>query len=64
MAVQVSTMMSSVMYKSKLKMGGGVLIRVLMFPCEVYLRAHLSNSRGIALVFSGKGGVGVLGDAL
>ena len=35
-----------------------------MIPCEVLLRYHLSNARTIAVLGSGRGRVGDLGDAL
>ena len=35
-----------------------------MIPCEMFFRAHLRNTRGIVLIFGGRGRVGGLGDAL
>ena len=64
MAGQVRTMMSSVMYKSKLKMGEKILRRVLMMPCEMFLREHLSNTRIIDLIGNVRGRVDGLGDTL
>ena len=39
-AGQVRTMMSSFMYRSNFSMGDMILRRVLMIPCEVFLRVH------------------------
>ena len=64
MAVQVGTILSTVMYKSGLRMGKEILRRVLMVPCEMLLGDHLSNTRSIALLGSGRVRVGGLGDAL
>ena len=56
MEVQVRTMMSTVMYKNKFKMGGGgVLSMFLMVPCEVFLRSHMRSAIIIALLGSGRG---------
>ena len=57
MTVQVKTMMSSVMYKSKFRMVKMILRRVLVIPCEMFLRSHLRNTRSIALLGSGRGRV-------
>ena len=35
-----------------------------MIPCEMFLRDHLRNTRRIALLGSGRGRVGGLGDEL
>ena len=35
-----------------------------MMPFEMILRSHMSNTRGIALLVSGRGRVGGLADAL
>ena len=35
-----------------------------MIPCEVFLRDHLSNTRSISMLGSGRGKIDVLGDAL
>ena len=60
MAVHVWTIMSSVMYKNKFRIvGAGVLRRVLMIPCEMFLRYHLSSTRIVSLIGSGRGRVGV-----
>ena len=64
MSGQVRTMMSSVMYNSKLNMGKKSLSRFLMMPCEMLLRSHLRNTRRIYLLGSGRGRVSGLGYAL
>ena len=64
MAGQVSNMISSVMYKSKLSMWDIILRRVLMIPCEILLRTQLRNTSIIALLGSGRGIVGVIGGSL
>ena len=58
------TMTSSVMYKSNFRMGNMILRRVLMIPCEILLMYHLSNTRSIDLLGSGRGKVGGLGGSL
>ena len=57
-------MISSVMYKSKFRMGNMPLSRVLMITCEMFLKSHLGNARSITLISSGRGRVDGLGDAL
>ena len=63
-SVQVSTMSSSVIYKSKFRMGYITLSGVLMIPCEILLRSHFRNTRSIDIIVSGRGVVYGLGDAL
>ena len=41
-----------------------ILKRVLMMPCEVFLRYHLRSARNIDMLISGRGIVDGLGDAL
>ena len=62
-AVQLSTMRSGVMYKSKFIIGDMTLMRFLMIQCEMFLRDHLRDSSSIALLISVRGGVGGLGDS-
>ena len=57
-------MLSSVMYKSKFRMGNMPLSRVLMITCEMFLKSHLGNARSITLISSGRGRVDGLGDEL
>ena len=57
-------MRSSVMYKIKFRIRDMILNRVLIIPCEVLLRAHLSNTRSISLLGSGRVIVDGLGDVL
>ena len=52
------------MYKIKLRMGDMTLRRVLMNPCEMFLRAYLRCTRIIALIVSGRGRVDGRGDAI
>ena len=63
-AVQVSTMIISVMYKSKFRMRYMILRRNLVIPCKMFFRIYLKNSSIIYLLGSGRGVVGGLGDAL
>ena len=63
-AVQVRTTMFSVMYKSKFRMRDTNLRRVLIIPCEMFLRYHLSNTRSIATIFNVRGRVDDIGYAL
>ena len=63
-AGQLRNMMRIVMCKSNLRMGENILTRVLMMLCEVFLRAHLSNSVNIYMLGSGRSRVCGLGDAL
>ena len=63
-SVQVSTIMSSVMYKSKYRMGDMILRRVLMIPYRIFLRGHLRNTRSTDMLGDGRGIVDGLGDAL
>ena len=53
-AVQLSTMRSGVMYKSKFIIGDMTLMRFLMIQCEMFLRDHLRSTSGIYLVGSGR----------
>ena len=62
MTRQVRTMMSSVMYKSKLRIVKNILRRVLMMQCEMFLRSHLRNTRRIDMIDSGRGRFGGLWD--
>ena len=64
MTVQVRTMISSLMYKSKFSMGNIILGRVLMITCKMFLRTHLRNTSSIAMIVSVRGRVGSLGDSL
>ena len=57
-------MMSIVMYQSKFRMGNMILRRVLMIPCDIFLRAHLRNTRRIDILGSGSGIFDELGDSL
>ena len=43
-AVQISTMRSSVIHKSKLRMGDMTLRRFLMISCEIFLRNNLISA--------------------
>ena len=63
-AFQVSTMTSTIRYKSNFRMGNIILRRVLMIPYEMLLMSHLRNIRSIALLGSDRGRVGGLGDSL
>ena len=62
--VQVGTMIISVIYKSKFSIHYMILRRFLMITCEMLFGDHLSNTRSIVLLVSGRGIVDVLGDAL
>ena len=64
MTGQVRTMMSRVMYKSKFRMGGMIIKRVIMIPCEILLKSHLVNTRIISLLGSGRDRVYGLGDVI
>ena len=61
---QVRTIMSSVMCKSKFSMGEKIIMRFLMMPCEVSLRAQFRSARRIAMLGSSRVIVDVLGGAL
>ena len=61
---QVRTMISSVMYNSRFRMGNMILRRVLVIPCEMFLSRHLRNTGRIALLGNIRDRVGGLGDAL
>ena len=61
---QVRTTRISVMYKCKFRMGDMTLRRVVMIPCEMFLRYHLRSTRSIALLESGRGRVDGLMDTL
>ena len=63
MAGQVCTIMSIVMYKSKLRMKK-IALRILMIICEFFLRGHLRSERSIDLLGSVRGIVNGLEDAL
>ena len=56
--------MSSAMYKSKFRVGDMILGRLLMIPCEMFLRNHLRNTISISLLESGRGRADGLGGAL
>ena len=58
---RVRTMMSRVMYKSKFIMGGVILRRVIMIPCDILLKDQLANTRIIDLLLSGRDRVDGLG---
>ena len=64
MEVQVRTMMSIFMYERNFRISNTMLSRVLTIPCEIFLRKHLRHTRRIALLVSGRGRVGGLGDEL
>ena len=49
--------MSSVMYKSKLRMGKEILRRVLMMTHGMFLRDHFRNTRSIAMLDNVRGRV-------
>ena len=53
--VQVRTIRSSLMHKSKFIMGYMNLRRVLVIPYEMFLRAHLRSTRIVYLIVSGRG---------
>ena len=57
--LQVRTMSSSVVYKSKLIMGVMPLRRVLIITCEMFLSSQLRSTRRIAILVSGRGRVDV-----
>ena len=63
-AGQVRTLMSRVLYNSKLSMGNIVLRRVLMVSYEMFSIGHLKNTSIIALLGSDRSRVGALGDSL
>ena len=63
-AGHVRTMMISVMYKSKSRMGDMTLRRFLMIKCEMFLRENLRSTSRTALLSSGRGIVYGLGDEL
>ena len=64
LAGQVKTIKNSVMHKSKLRMKGMILMRVLMILCEIFLRAHLKNIVIIYLLVSDRVRNDGLGDSL
>ena len=45
-------------------MGDMIIRRVLMMPCEMFLRNHLRNTRIIVILDSVRGIYGGLGDVL
>ena len=53
-AGHMRTMRSIVIYKSKSRIGDTTLWKVLMIPCEIFLRDHLRSTSGIYLVGSGR----------
>ena len=61
-ADQVSTMKSSVIYKSKFRIGDITLRRVLIIPCEIFLKSHLRSTRRIDWIDSGRGRADVCGE--
>ena len=63
-AIQVSTMRSNFMLKSKFRMGDMNLRKVLIISCGVLLRDHLRNTRNISLLVSGRGIFDDLGCAI
>ena len=63
-AGQVRTMIRSVMCKSSSIMGENILRRVLIIPCTVLLRSHLSSARSISFIGSGRGRVDGLVDSI
>ena len=63
-AVQVSTMMRSVLCKSNLKMEENILRRVLIITWLVLLRGKLMSRRSIDLLGSDRGRVDGLGDQI
>ena len=58
------TMKSSVMYKNKFMMGDITLRRLLMIPCDMFLRDHWSNTRSIDMLGSVRVRVDSIGDKL
>ena len=58
------TMKSSVMYKNKFMMGDITLRRLLMIPCDMFLRDHCSNTRSIDMLGSVRVRVDSIGDEL
>ena len=62
-SVQVRTIMSRVMHKSKYRIGK-IIRRVLMIPCEMFLKDHLRNTRSIALLDSVRVRIGGLRDEI
>ena len=53
-AGQVRTMRSSFVYTSKFSMEDMTLSMFLMIPYDMFLRAHLRNTRSIDLLISGR----------
>ena len=60
----VRTIRSSVMYKSKFRMGDKTLSIIVMIACEILLRAHLRITRSISMLDNSRGRVDSRGDAL
>ena len=56
--------MRSVVCKSNFRMGYKILSGLLLIPCTVFLRAHVSSVRSIDVLESGRGRVDGLGDAI
>ena len=63
-AVQVRTMMRSLICNINYRMGENILRRVLVMPCSVLLMDHLMSGRRIVMIGNGRGGVDGLGDVL
>ena len=53
-AVQIRTMRSSVIYKSKLRMGDMTHSIFLVIPFEIFFRDHLRSNRIIYLLVIGR----------
>ena len=62
--VQVRTISSSVLYKSKFRMGDMTLRRFVMIPCEMLFRYQLRSNSIIDIIVSVSDRVDDLGDAL
>ena len=60
----MGTLISKIIYKIKFSIGDIIFRGVLMIPCEMLFRIHLSNTSSIDLLGSGRGRVSGLGDAL
>ena len=60
-AVQVSTMRSSVMYNGKFRMGDINLSRVTMITCYTLLRSYLRSASIVSMIGSYRGGFYGLG---
>ena len=64
MLVQVRTMRNIAMCKNKLRIWDMDLKRILMIPCEMFLRTHLISTSIIDLLVSSMGKFDGLGNTL